>query len=159
MPIRNPFARRPAALAHDENQQEPGSAASETSPADAAHPGFERVDTVREGGHGWVQSLVGIQHPQQRQEKPGHGRVQDERYVHTFGPGRRPTLGRAVSDGCLGDPASLHLPFPPHHHQTSKAGEQASHQPTNRGRPIDWWWRFGMRHGAIEKMHSLGVRG
>ena len=43
MPIRNPFARRPgAALIPDENQR-PGSAAG--SP-DAAHPGFERVDTV-----------------------------------------------------------------------------------------------------------------
>lgn len=46
MPIRNPFARRaPAPLQqddHDENQQLPGAAAT----TDAAHPGFERVDTV-----------------------------------------------------------------------------------------------------------------
>ena len=45
MPIRNPFARRPGALQQDEHQR-PGSAASEATTTDAAHPGFERVDTV-----------------------------------------------------------------------------------------------------------------
>lgn len=45
MPIRNPFARRPGpATAHDESSR-PGSAAGPTT-TDAAHPGFERVDTV-----------------------------------------------------------------------------------------------------------------
>ncbi|KAK4127111.1 hypothetical protein N657DRAFT_192376 [Parathielavia appendiculata] len=44
MPIRNPFARRPGPAIQDENQR-PGSAASGTI-TDAAHLGFERVDTV-----------------------------------------------------------------------------------------------------------------
>ncbi len=52
MPIRNPFTRRPAALQQDENQPRPGSAGgadintTTTTATDAAHPGFERVDTV-----------------------------------------------------------------------------------------------------------------
>ncbi|KAK0730781.1 hypothetical protein B0H67DRAFT_478316 [Lasiosphaeris hirsuta] len=40
MPIRNPFARRPAA--HDENTRPESPAGN----IDVAHPGFERVDTV-----------------------------------------------------------------------------------------------------------------
>jgi hypothetical protein len=42
MPIRNPFARRPGPAA----VQDEGSAAGTTTTTDAAHPGFERVDTV-----------------------------------------------------------------------------------------------------------------
>ncbi|KAK4103110.1 hypothetical protein N658DRAFT_301321 [Parathielavia hyrcaniae] len=45
MPIRNPFARRAGPAIQDESQR-PGSAASGTTTTDAAHPGFERVDTV-----------------------------------------------------------------------------------------------------------------
>ncbi|KAL2020674.1 hypothetical protein VTK56DRAFT_8070 [Thermocarpiscus australiensis] len=43
MPIRNPFARRPGAIAIQDENRRPGSAAGN---GDAAHPGFERVDTV-----------------------------------------------------------------------------------------------------------------
>ncbi|GAB1311389.1 Pal1 cell morphology protein-domain-containing protein [Madurella fahalii] len=43
MPIRNPFARRPGAIAVQDENQRPGSAAGKT---DAASPGFEKVDTV-----------------------------------------------------------------------------------------------------------------
>ncbi|KAK4149763.1 hypothetical protein C8A00DRAFT_18599 [Chaetomidium leptoderma] len=48
MPIRNPFARRPGPAANqDENENErPGSALVTETTTDAAHPGFERVDTV-----------------------------------------------------------------------------------------------------------------
>jgi len=45
MPIRNPFARRPAATAAQDESSRPGSAAG-GGETDAAHPGFERVDTV-----------------------------------------------------------------------------------------------------------------
>lgn len=45
MPIRNPFARRPGPAAVQDENQRPGSAAGTLTP-DAAHPGFERVDTV-----------------------------------------------------------------------------------------------------------------
>ncbi|KAK3899587.1 hypothetical protein C8A05DRAFT_17992 [Staphylotrichum tortipilum] len=50
MPIRNPFARRPAVLQDDENQR-PGSAGAgtattTTTTTDVAHLGFERVDTI-----------------------------------------------------------------------------------------------------------------
>ena len=45
MPIRNPFARRPGPAAVQGENQRPGSAAGTLNP-DAAHPGFERVDTV-----------------------------------------------------------------------------------------------------------------
>ncbi|KAK4245299.1 hypothetical protein C7999DRAFT_16491 [Corynascus novoguineensis] len=45
MPIRNPFARRPGPSAVQDENQRPGSAAGNIT-ADAAHPGFERVDTV-----------------------------------------------------------------------------------------------------------------
>ncbi|KAJ4290151.1 hypothetical protein N0V88_006660 [Collariella sp. IMI 366227] len=44
MPIRNPFARRPGPAALQDDAQRPGSSAAVRS--DAAHPGFERVDTV-----------------------------------------------------------------------------------------------------------------
>jgi len=40
MPIRNPFARKPGALAHDENLRPEQVNSQQTT------PGFERVDTV-----------------------------------------------------------------------------------------------------------------
>jgi len=48
MPIRNPFARRPgpAAAVQDENQRPDSAGGTTTTTTDAAHPGFERVDTV-----------------------------------------------------------------------------------------------------------------
>ncbi|KAK3298889.1 uncharacterized protein B0H64DRAFT_85039 [Chaetomium fimeti] len=46
MPIRNPFARRPGPATAQDESSRPGSASGPTTSADAAHPGFERVDTV-----------------------------------------------------------------------------------------------------------------
>ncbi|KAK4039769.1 hypothetical protein C8A01DRAFT_46797 [Parachaetomium inaequale] len=46
MPIRNPFARRPGPAAVQDEGSAAGSTTTTITTTDAAHPGFERVDTV-----------------------------------------------------------------------------------------------------------------
>lgn len=46
MPIRNPFARRPGALATNDENLHPNDNTAPAANRNASPPGFERVDTV-----------------------------------------------------------------------------------------------------------------